>query len=136
MCVSKSSRHQGRPRCWFFVFALASFLVAGCQRQELRSVPVDLIGVWKTHDPRYRDLFLEITDRSVIFSTAEGGLETYWISKIESSTQGKTSAHVIYGEQSGQDLKFQFYYDGGAGGRLRFKNQLQMAWSRVTHDGH
>jgi hypothetical protein len=71
----------------------------------------------------------------VIFSTAEGGLETYWISKIESSTQGKNPAHVIYGEKSGQQLKFQFYYEATGGGRLRFQNQLQIAWSKVTHDG-
>jgi hypothetical protein len=135
MPVSRSSRGK-RPNCWFFLaFALASFLLAGCERQEDPKVPVELIGVWKTNDPRYRDLFLEITERAVIFSTTEGGLETCWISKIESSNQGKTSAHVIHGARSGQHLKFQLYYEASAGGRLRFKNQLQMAWSKVTHDG-
>jgi hypothetical protein len=133
MPTSTSLLGRRSQKAWLlWVFALAIFLISACERHANQSVPAHLIGIWKTDDPKYRNLFLEITDRSVIFSTVEGGLETYWIAKTESSAQGKTSAHIIHGERSGENLKFHLYYEATAGS-LRFKNQLQMAWSKAAH---
>jgi hypothetical protein len=61
-------------------------------------------------------------------------LETYWICRIESSDKGNTAAHVIYGQRYGEQLSFQFYYESTNGGRLHFKNQIEMSWSKVADD--
>lgn len=78
-------------------------------------------------------MILEITQDSVVFTTAEGGVETYWISKIESAGKGNTVMHILYGERSGEHLNFNFYFETKDGGRLRFKNQIGIPWHRVEN---
>jgi hypothetical protein len=135
MVYSVFGRGLGKPICLFLLWAgLVTALLVGCEQRANRNVPPYLIGVWKTEHPRYQGLFLEITDLSVTFNTVEGGLETYWICRIESSDKGNTAAHVIYGQRYGEKLSFQFYYESTNGGRLHFKNQLEMSWSKVADD--
>jgi hypothetical protein len=122
--------------CLFAALALAAACAfsAGCEQRVDASVPAHLIGVWKTDHPRYRDLFFEVTSTHVIFNTVEGGVESYRIARAESSPQGAASAHVLYGERPDESVNFHLYYENTAGGRLRFKNQIFMAWSK-TRDG-
>jgi len=122
-----------KPQHLLLALSLVILLIAGCKHHENPSVPTQLIGTWGTEEPRYSELFLDITHDSVVFTTAEGGVETYWISKVESAGKGNTVMHVLYGERAGEHLDFKFYYQAKDGGILRFKNQIGIPWHRVKN---
>jgi hypothetical protein len=131
MAFSRPAFGTQSPVALALALAAAISFAAGCEHRGDPSVPDHLIGVWKTDHPKYRDLFFQITSSQVIFNTVEGGLETYRIAGTDSSAQGSTSAYTIYGERAGENLNFYLYYETGGGGRLRFKNQIGMAWSKA-----
>lgn len=134
VCSHFKWTYAGRkPQRLLLALSLVVSVIVGCAGQDKQRVPTHLIGGWGTEDPRYKALLLEISQNTVVFTTAEGGVETYWISKVESAGKGNTVMYILHGEQSGMRLKFQFYYEARNGGRLRFRNQIGIPWHRVEN---
>jgi hypothetical protein len=98
------------------------------------TIPEDLIGVWETTSPTYADRFFEITLGEVIFGTGERTFDTYPITKIkmEKDATQKNLYVICYKNVEGQEYNFSFYYDPANRGKIRFKNQQEMVWTRKT----
>ncbi|MBW2039487.1 MAG: hypothetical protein JRI46_07830 [Deltaproteobacteria bacterium] len=105
----------------------------GCQCEKNRSVPNDLIGMWKTSAPKYADRLFEFKKDAVIFGTGEGNFDTYAITniEIEKIREEKGILYTIYYEnREGEEYKFSFYYYPENRGVIRFKNQKQIMWTK------
>ncbi len=118
-------------------YSLAALLVIlGCDAPKPLTVPPELLGTWRTTDPRYDGLFFKIDDVSFTYSTVDGTVENYAIVKYErGDAQGgqTTSTHVLHGDRSGQKLQVSLLYESSGGGRFKFKNQNKTIWTRENN---
>ena len=102
----------------------------GCGRERTKSVPDELIGVWRTTAPKYADRFLKLTRTAIIFGT--GGEDSYTrtvVAAEKSRLDGDTLYTVFYADAEGE-YRFAFYYESLGGGVIRYKNQRAIAWTR------
>jgi hypothetical protein len=110
----------------------------GFQCEESKTVPGELIGVWRTSAPKYEDCYFQLTEDLIIFAN-EAHLDkedVNRISGIKKTDRGKevlyaVSYDVYFETKGGQECKFSFYYDPSEGGAIRFKNQLQIEWKKA-----
>ena len=103
----------------------------GCQFGRNRTVPDELLGVWKTSAPKYADRFFELKKDAVIFATGEGNVSVHAIVKIEQVREDKQILYTFYyTNQAGKEYKWSFYQDSANGGAIRFKNQKQIEWTK------
>ncbi len=119
--------------------ALAVFAcLCGCESRESRTVPEELLGVWKTSAPKYRDCYLQLTEESIIFANTAvaGGYNMNRISKIEKVHEGEETLYTIhYKDSQGQEYKLPFFYHPSSGGAIRLKNQSQILWMKMERPG-
>ena len=107
----------------------------GCDAPKPLAVSPELLGTWRTADPRYDGLFFKIDDVSFSYSTVEGKVENYAIVKYERGDlqAGQViSTHVLHGDRDGQKLRVSLLYEPGDGGRFKFKNQNKTIWTRES----
>jgi len=114
---------------------LVFFLVGAfsrCRVALLESVPDELVGVWKTTSPRYEDRFFEISEDLVVFGTGGHTTEAHPIVSMSGTREDERPLYAIsYEIAEGEEYEFFFYYDPAGSGVIRFKNQLDMAWTAV-----
>ena len=111
---------------------LTSFF--GCESETSRTVPGDLLGVWKTTAPKYKDCYFELREDMIIFVNEvllkEGDVNS--ISKIEKTRKGKRVLYTIhYQDREGLEYEFSFFYNPARPGSLRLQNQLQIEWRKI-----
>lgn len=113
-----------------FAAAAIFFLAAGCDSRN-RWVPDDLIGVWKTADPKYADRSLEFTKDSIVFGTGAGSVSAHLVTKISRATSDSSFLYnLTYKNQEGQEYRLSFFYDPERGGVIWFKNQKDILWRK------
>ena len=115
------------------VFIALSLLTAlpTCE-PKIKTVPDQLLGVWKTKDARYADRSLEFTPQSVTFSTGGSGSQTYTIDEIEKvSVKSETLYTITYMDTHLDEYRLSFFFHGTDGGMLSFKNQPELIWKRA-----
>ncbi len=107
--------------------------LSGCQCGKNRSIPNDLVGVWKTSAPKYADRFFEIEKNTITFGTGEGNFEIYAITNIEVEKvrEEKSTLYTIcYENEEEQKYKFAFYHYSEKKGMIRLKHQNQIVWTK------
>ena len=105
-------------------------VLAGCGPERTKTVPDELVGVWRTTDPKYADRFLELTKTTISFGT--GGQDSYTRTVVAVEKRrgnGDTLYTVVYVDPQGE-YKFSLYYEAVGGGLIRYKNQKGIAWTR------
>jgi hypothetical protein len=94
-------------------------------------LPDELVGVWKTSDPKYADRYLDLTRATIIFGTGKGTIDVNFISNVEKMFQDKAILYTVYFHRSeGEEDNVSFYYDPRNGGIIKFKNQTHIAWMK------
>jgi hypothetical protein len=120
----------------YILLVLATFtLLLGCQFRETTVLPDELLGVWKTSAPKYKQCFFEITKDSITFANrnVSEGLDVNIISKIEKTHEEKQILYTIhYKKKKGEEYKLPFYYDPSKDGTIRFKNQKEIEWRKAN----
>jgi hypothetical protein len=122
-------RRRHRPYAWLLgsLFILILAVVVFSPRR--RVAPQELIGVWTTSDPNYRDRFLAIYSGSVSFGTGEGTVTTGFIQNIEEvSGEGEVVYSLTYVSDDGQQ-KLSLSLER-ATGFLRLQNQPKIVWKK------
>ena len=109
---------------------LALWLCSACA-PEPEKAPSYLVGVWETHAEGYTDQHMFIDQGRIGFGTSALAADGYVITKIDESHEtGKTLFVISY--QDAEQAKFQlaFFYDPAGGGRITFKNQDHLTWTK------
>ena len=116
----------------FLVVGLALFCaLLGCTPRPRQEFRPDLIGVWKTEDPKYEDRFFQLERQTLILGIGEGRVNTYRIQSIRWSLDPVGTLYTVsYREHhEGMDSTFAFYYDPSER-VIRLKNQDQIKWRK------
>lgn len=110
--------------------ALLATLI-GCGRESTKTVPDELVGIWKTSAAKYADTFIELSRTSITFGAGEAGSYVRTVSSVEKVREGGNTLYTVsYVDAQGVEYKFAFYYEPGNGGVMRWKNQRSIAWAR------
>ncbi len=105
--------------------------IMGCQSQKDNPVPANLLGVWKTSEPRYANRFFKLTKDAITFGTGGDNVDRYPIASIERTRDEEGLLYNIhYLNREGQQYAFSIYYDSTNHGVIRFKNQKRFTWTR------
>ncbi|MBN1104103.1 MAG: hypothetical protein JXL84_11870 [Deltaproteobacteria bacterium] len=94
-----------------FLLFLTIMGMMTCQCSREKSVPVELIGVWITSDPRYEGCSIEITPMKLIYRNprTEPGINR--IRGIEKTPEGARILYRIYYEdQEGDERTVSLYH--------------------------
>jgi hypothetical protein len=118
------------------LLALAiSIFMLGCQPKEDATLPLELVGVWKTAAPKYQDATLELTKELITFTSGEfqNFIDVNFIIKVERKPERNHVLYTIHYENiEKQRYKFAFYHYPSKGGVIRPKNQMDIEWRKVT----
>lgn len=107
-------------------------LLMGCEPKN-RSLPDDLIGVWKTSHPKYADRFLLLGEDLIIFGTGARSVSAHPITKFAKVPQVSGFLYTItYTNEDGQEYRLSFVHDLEHGGVIWFKNQKDILWKRAN----
>jgi hypothetical protein len=107
-------------------------LLMGCEPRS-PSLPDNLIGVWRTSDPKYAGRFLQLTQDRVIFGTGAGSVSIHPIRKIARAPRADGILYaIIYTNDDGQEYRLSFVHDLEHGGVIWFKNQKDILWKRAN----
>ena len=123
-------------KCKPIIIALTICAVLlACESKGPKSIPPEMLGVWKTSAPKYEGCFFELTKDKLSFAN-KAHLDTFVVhkvSKIEITTPRveKLLCTVYYKGSEGQDYEFSFYFDPSDGGSIRFKNQTTIKWVKA-----
>lgn len=118
-----------------FLLILGCFVsLVACNSKKNSTLPTEFIETWITNHPKYSGLYFKIEKDGFAFSTAEGTVKSYSLTKYEISEatekKRKTVFHVLHGNRDGQELKVTFRYEEAGGGAISFKNQANIIWIR------
>ena len=116
----------------FLVVGLALLCaLLGCTPRPRQEFRPDLIGVWKTEDPKYEDRFFQLEPQTLSLGIGEGRVNTYRIQSVRWSLDPVGTLYTVsywdYQEQMADT--FAFYYNP-VDGVIRLKNQRQIAWRK------
>jgi len=125
-----------KMKCKPIIAALAICAVLlACESKGPTSIPPEMLGVWKTSEPKYEGCFFELAKDEISFSNKAylASFVIHKISKIEITTPRaeKLLCTVYYKGSEGQEYEFSFYYDPSDGGSIRFKNQTTIKWVKA-----
>jgi hypothetical protein len=117
----------------FLILALVVSLL-GCLSGGSDGVPTELIGVWKTSAPKYKNCSIELTRDYIVFTNSHvaAHVDTNFVLKMKRVPErGRFSCTLLYENIHGQRYNFSFYYDPAKGGRIRLKNRIDVEWRKV-----
>lgn len=117
----------------FLALAISIFML-GCQPREDETLPPELMGVWTSAAPRFKNDTLELSKENIVFTSGEfqDFIIVNFIVKVEKRPERNHVSYTIHSENiEGQKYKFSFYYYPEKGNVIRLKNQLEFAWRKV-----
>jgi hypothetical protein len=117
-----------------FLILTIPILLLGCQPKEDETLPAELMGVWTSAAPRFKNDTLELSKENIVFTSGEfqDFISVNFITKVEKRPERNHVAYTIHYENiEGQKYKLSFYYYPNKGNAIRLKNQLEFEWKRV-----
>ena len=118
-----------------FCSALIIIFVAllGCQSKDSSTLPNELLGVWKTAAPKYKDCSFVLKEGFIIYISGNllENIDVNFISRIEKTPRDAGIFYTLHCLKSkGQEFIVSFYYYPEEGGIIRFKNQNRIDWKK------
>ena len=113
--------------------AISIFLLA-CQPSKDETLPPELMGVWTSAAPRFKNDTLELSKENIVFTSGQfqDFISVNFIKKVEKRPERNHVFYTIHFENvEGQRYKFSFYYYPKKGNVIRLKNQLEFEWRKV-----
>lgn len=130
MLTSNSQSRAVTAKRLVLLIAVAA-TITGCQPGPGKTVPDNIIGIWKTSHPKYADRYIEIKSDALVFGTGGDTFRRHAIAEVEVSRQGDSTLYTIsYTNQHEQRYRFAFFYDPANNGTMRLKNQQHITWTR------
>jgi len=108
-------------------------MLAACHLLPSRSAPEELIRLWVTRAPTYKDCEIEIKPHLIIFRNEAGYVSINYLKKIgKQKVAEKMLYSIFFEDKEGKESKIQVYrFDTDYGSILQFKHRDE-EWIR-TH---
>ncbi len=124
-----TDRSRGRSREIALLTVL--LLLSGCGRGRIKEVPPELLGIWYTDAPAYRDRYMELRPTEIIFGTGPGSADIHTINGLRRrAATGHIDFTIYYNNEEGQEYDFSLIFEYSEGGQIILPNQRNMVWRR------
>jgi hypothetical protein len=126
------------------ILLLLPLMLGGCDWNDSKFIPDNLVGVWRTNDARYRDRSMKFSKDSALIETGVGipSKESVESVKIQSAGE-ETNYSIKCRTADGNADLLSVRFSPKWGGELRLNHQPNMIWRRSrfnesspTGDGH
>jgi len=108
------------------IMNLIGAVFSGCQQNT--SVPLHLIGTWKTSAPEYADRYIRIDEYYLVFGVGEGIDVTNYIQNINAKDNPNGTFYTIrYKDSEEEKWELKFLYSPVEGGIIRLQNK-EVLW--------
>jgi hypothetical protein len=132
--MSTIPSHREVKWCKKLLLFVPLVLVAGCNWGGPQTLPAQVVGIWKTDDPRYYGRFLKLDSDQVIFGL--GGVAPNKIEHIEkvkmAPTEKATEYTIKLKADDGTSDAIALRFTPENGGELGIKNQPKVVWTRKS----
>jgi hypothetical protein len=110
---------------------LLPIVCGGCDWNRSRFIPDDLVGVWKTDDPRYRDRSLELGKANAIMGTGSDkpNIESVESVKIQKAGE-QTTYSIACRTTDGTRHLLTLGFSPNGGGEIRLSHPHDVVWKR------
>jgi hypothetical protein len=115
----------------FLVTFVIILIFSACQFEQKITVPDELVGVWKTMEPKYTGTSFEFTEDKIIIGTVEGEKNSSVIKNIgrkDIRSEGIILYTIHYGNSEEENITLSILYDPANNGTIRFQNQDRIVW--------
>ncbi|MBI4001944.1 MAG: hypothetical protein HY348_09185 [Nitrospira defluvii] len=118
-------------KCNCMMRALFALWLGAACTPEADVTPPHLIGVWETRSAGYTDQHMVIDQHRIGFGTSAVTADGYVVTQIRESQEGSKTLYLVT-YQGAEQVQYQlaFYYEPTEGGRITFKNQNHLTWTR------
>ena len=96
-----------------------------------KTVPDELVGVWRTDAPSHADRGFEIQKTHVRFQIDDTVWTTHEIVEVERDDGDSGVSYVIHHDAEGEEAHFAFVYFETPEPMIQFTNQRYMDWHKV-----
>jgi hypothetical protein len=108
--------------------------LAGCNGQGLQALPSQMIGEWRTDEPRYHGRFMRLETDRVTFGLGTGAPDqAEHVERVKLAPRDNPMDYTIRltaGDGTPDSIVLQFTPQNG--GELRLKNQPKIVWRRKS----
>ena len=124
-----------RLKILFAAMSVLIIIFSGYSCKKKIVVPGELLGVWKTADPKYEGCYFEIREDQVVIKTIERTVNVNTITRVKKDKKLSTEERIYYiisyltPDKVKDELNI-YYYPKEGRGVLRFINQEKIAWTR------
>ena len=99
---------------------------------QLKNPPTELLGIWMTDAPAYKDRYLIFEKNYVLFGIGNDKSPTMQhIVKLDAQPDGGQTSYTIYSKDNDGTHELRFTYNPADGGTLSIKNQIDVLWKKV-----
>lgn len=122
-----------KTKKWLVGLAILAVLICSqCGKNTTASD--ELIGIWKTASPKYEGCFFEFRTNTISIGPQEGEPSTFAITNIKKKKERNEewTLYTIFYVDKGAEYEFPLYFLLEKGGVIRFKNQLDIVWTRES----
>jgi hypothetical protein len=115
----------------FLVTFIVILLFSACRYEQQTTAPDELVGVWKTTDPRSAGSFFEVTENEIIIGTVEGEKNSSAIKTVGRKvigSEGNILYTIHYGNSEEENIKLSILYNPANNGTIRFQNRNRVVW--------
>lgn len=127
----KEGTKSKRKLLWLLgAVAIYGIFVMSQNWPKPQNVPDELVGTWRTSDPKYADRSFEIDIVTINFGTGEGTVTTGFIQKVEAVPEGRRTLYTITYVEDGKEELCSFYYTSAKEKTIVFKNQPNINWTK------
>lgn len=134
MSVLKKKERVNKPNKTLFI--VVCFVVLLCvvfwgisKKSNSIAIPDHLLGQWISSAPLYEERYFEFSATSLVFATSIATVDTYFITRINSTVEEKKIFFTIdcHNDQK-VEFQFSFTYQDDNGGIIIFNNQPNIKW--------
>lgn len=110
-------------------------ILIGIQCRKNTTISDELMGIWTATSLKYKGCFFELRTNSITIKPQEGEPNSFAITNIIRKKKSKeewTRYTIYYVDQGGKEYEFPILYHPERNGVIRFKNQLDIVWTRES----
>lgn len=118
----------------FLVTFVIILIFSACQYEQKTTAPDELVGVWKTMEPKYAGSFFEFTEDKIIIGTVEGDKISSVIKTIgrkDIGSEGIILYTIHYGNSEEENITLSILYDPANNGTIKFQNKNRIVWTKA-----
>jgi hypothetical protein len=108
---------------------LALVLYTSLAPERAGEIPDEILGSWRTTDPRYAETVLDIGKTTLVFGTADSGSTSHTIERVEQEDLDLAQLYTVHYRDEGGLNELSFFYIP-IDNVIRFKNQRSLTWKR------